>query len=231
MNDQRDPGDLYAQLPSSLLVPKRGYVAKRPYYATYLGSTIAALQAQIAGGGTALTDMTAQRDTWQSRANTAYDSGVWGSGTAWQTDYNNEVAAFNARVAADAVAQAAAVAAVTTVGPITLNASFQSVVLPFNVVTAAPITPALATDRAGLWWIFAAINVGSQPLSITCNIGSTVASGTISNNWTFLWHAPVALNNTQPITFQLYTPQAGGFTFGGGGTISVGFVPTPAQPH
>jgi hypothetical protein len=26
--------------------------------------------------------------TWQGRANTAYDSGVWGSGNTWQADYN-----------------------------------------------------------------------------------------------------------------------------------------------
>jgi hypothetical protein len=27
--------------------------------------------------------------TWQARANTAYDSGTWGVGNPWQTDYNN----------------------------------------------------------------------------------------------------------------------------------------------
>jgi hypothetical protein len=36
-----------------------------------------------------LAAMTASANTWQTNANTAYDSGVWGSGTPWSTRYTN----------------------------------------------------------------------------------------------------------------------------------------------
>lgn len=214
--------DQYEQLPGGFLIPKRGHIAVRPYFASYLGSTIAALNAAIANGNTALTDMTAQRDTWQGRANTAYDSGVWGSGTAWSTRDANDVALYNATIPAGA--GATPVSAVASHGGTSANGT---------IVQAT-------TSRTGYWmawWVGSpAISGGSGLMSFNMLAngvgvvpgitfgGPSGSSGQVGIGWD-----GGVLTTGSVIRIDMSGATA--FASMGAGALHIIFVPTPSYPH
>ena len=54
------------------------------------------------GNLNAYNDMVNQRNTWITNANTAYDSGTWGTGTHWHTRYDQQVVVTNAKTTTSA---------------------------------------------------------------------------------------------------------------------------------
>jgi hypothetical protein len=184
--------------------------------------------------------------TWQSRANTAYDTGVWGSGNTWQTDYNNQVNTantyYNNWQAWQGYAHgdsnvwntrynqgvSDANAAIPNIDHLTTSGTCTGDGLSHTVAT-------LTADRTGVWIMVCRssnANLASQRLSMAGIVaGAQVLSQTYVTNGSgngpqgAFWQGSVSAG--QQFRIDLNGDGSGVCT----GYLDAYFLPTPSYPH
>jgi len=170
---------------------------------------------------TALTNMTADRDnwqsssnTWQSRANTAWGaSRVWNSGESWEAAYN--------RVLPPA-------------SPAILSTAFSG-----STPTSMQDVAVLTVNRTG-YWILTAL-IGSLSLSTNTDVGLRFRyGGSFGAQGLLAFKGPVATNvgwgaddpqlvtNGTQVAFQINASSSQPYS---GGTFKAVFVPTSTYPR